>query len=479
MTKQILRHPVRLRDNAITIWSAGVAAVRGDRLVDQWVAATGDRLTIKGHEFSTAGHARFVVVGAGKAAASVAAALESKLCEAFPRMPIVGWVNVPDNVTENNRFIYLHHARPPGVNAPTERTVDGTRRMLRLLKSLTPSDFCLCIITGGASALLSLPAGDVTLADKVAVTQLLSAAGASIQQLNTVRKQLSDVKGGRLANQCRAGQFVTLLISDVLGDPLDVIGSGPTFPDESTPASALAILDELRLTDAAPATVMKHLRQAAVRFTPLPSSRADHIVLANNDSAVAAARQAAVGLGYDCDVLPLFPPGATAEETALILVDHIRGCQTPPALRCVLSGGEPVVRLVPPEERGTGGRNQQLALAALQALAETPRGTLPDDFVLLSGGTDGEDGPTDAAGALVWPELVDQWRPNPTQLDRWLGRNDAYDFFSSCRGLLTTGPTKTNVCDLRIVLTRHDNVKSCQHGSSSFRLPLPGPGRGR
>ncbi|MCA9211072.1 MAG: glycerate-2-kinase family protein, partial [Planctomycetales bacterium] len=239
-----------LREDAWAIWQAGLEAVRSDRLVRDWVRVSDDELRIGRDPDGTVrierallGHV--VVVGAGKAGAGMAEGLETALGDAFLHgHHVTGWLNVPaDCVRELSRII-LHAARPAGVNEPTEAGAAGAERILQMVGGLSENDLVICLLSGGGSALLPSPVPGISLADKQQVTRLLSGAGANIEQLNTVRKQLSGIKGGGLARACRAGRLVTLIISDVLGDPLDVIASGPTVPDSSTPADALRVLEQ-------------------------------------------------------------------------------------------------------------------------------------------------------------------------------------------------------------------------------------------
>ena len=235
----------QLRRDALAIWQAGVDAVRSDCLVRQAIRTDGSTLVLGEELLPLDVIGRIAVVGAGKAGAGMAAAVEEA---PGPRWlaakDVTGWVNVPADCVRPLTRIHLHPARPPGVNEPVPAGAEGTAAILRLVESLGPRDLCLCLISGGGSALLPAPVKGVTLEDKLAVTRHLSAAGANIEQLNTVRKQLSRIKGGGLARACRAGRLVALILSDVLGDPLEIIASGPTVEDTSTPQAALAVLDQ-------------------------------------------------------------------------------------------------------------------------------------------------------------------------------------------------------------------------------------------
>jgi hydroxypyruvate reductase len=495
----------QLRRDALQIWWAGVDAVLPQRLVPQRLRVEGRFLLIGDDAIPLDAIGRIVVVGGGKAGAGMAEAVETTL---GPRLieekQLTGWVNVPggadipvcrtpaDSAAPVQR-IHLHAARPAGVNEPTAEGVAGAMEILRLVESLGPDDLCLCLLSGGGSALMPAPVEGITLADKLAITRHLSAAGANIEQLNTVRKQLSRIKGGGLLRACHAGRLVSLIISDVLGDPLDIIASGPTVPDTSTPQAALAVLERFGARDAniASATV-EYLERACAVQQPL--SRRVHaarepgvdagakpgsddgairdeigrkfvrnIVLANNATAVAAAAKEAERLGYSVASESATHAEGPAEEIGRELAERAlrmrvgtapqvgAAVQLPPQLvapTCFISGGEPVVKLVESSRRGLGGRNQQLVLAALLRLIDDGA----EGIALLSGGTDGEDGPTDAAGALLDVDVLAAAREKNLDPADFLARNDAYHFFEPLGALVKTGPTQTNVCDVRLVV---------------------------
>jgi hydroxypyruvate reductase len=372
---------------------------------------------------------------------------------------LVGQLNVPADCVRTLRRIRLHAARAPGVNEPTEQGVAGTERILGLVQAAHPDDVCFCLLSGGGSALLPAPIEGVSLQDKLQVTRLLSSAGANIQQLNTVRKQLSRVKGGRLAQACRAGQMFVLIISDVLGDPLDVIASGPTSPDSSTAADALQVLRHFAPDgQGVPNAVLRRL-EAQARGGPagrMPSpTQVVHQVIGNNALAVDAAGQEAERRGYAHAMQASRTLEGPAESVGQQLAEMALHMQNQPGPDCLISGGEPTVELVAPELRGKGGRNQQLVLAALQQVLARAPGVEPamalQHIALLSGGTDGEDGPTDAAGAWIDADVARAMSQRGMDPATYLRRNDAYTFFDPLGALLRTGPTHTNVCDVRVI----------------------------
>ncbi|MBX3443909.1 MAG: DUF4147 domain-containing protein [Planctomyces sp.] len=449
--------PEPVRDLAIRIWSAGVRAVDAERLVRDRVSVNGGRLTICGESFELADIDRLCVVGAGKAGAGMAAGLEAALGPELVAKRLDGWVNVPANCVRDLRRIHLHAARPAGVNEPAPDGVAGAAEILRRVSMLGPRDVCLVLISGGGSALLPAPIEGVSLEDKLGVTRFLSAAGATIQELNAVRRAISRVKGGGLLRSCRAGTLIALIISDVIGDPLDVIASGPTSPG---PVDSRAALDVLNRFDpeGRHAAVRRaiELQVAAPPAPTAPSPRVVNAVIGNNRVAVDASAEEARRLGLaDVRVLAVDQPGVAAEIGRAFARECARVANSSQAgaTVCLISGGEPVVALDPSRPPGKGGRNQELALAALCELRRDP---LPAgvEFVVLSGGTDGEDGPTDAAGAFVDSRILERCAAAALDPEAALAGHDSYVFFESAGGLLITGPTHTNVMDLRVAVVR-------------------------
>lgn len=444
-----------LRRDALEIWQAGVDAVRPARLIPEHLAVDQNTLVLGDHEIPLAEIRRIVVVGCGKAGAGMVQAVENTLGrDLLQAKEVTGLVNVPADCVVETEAVELVAARPAGQNEPTPQGVAATQRMVALVGSLRPEDLCLCLISGGGSALLELPIDGFALADLVELTRDLSAAGATIEQLNAVRRALSQVKGGGLARATRAGRLVSLILSDVLGDDLRTIASGPTVLAEPDLSRAAETLRELNVADTSAGR-----RALAILQQPRPTSSQDraastrdaaacevtNLLIGNNAAAVDAAGVAAERLGYNHAMHVAAPPEGEAEQIASELARLARQMRDRPGPNCLISGGEPTVRLAPAEERGLGGRNQQLALAALNVI---------DDWrsiALLSGGTDGEDGPTDAAGAVVDLEIARRAVELGLDPADYLRRNDAYRFFEQTGGLIQTGPTHTNVCDLRVV----------------------------
>ncbi len=457
-----------LREQARAILEAGVAAVASDRLVREVVSCDGRTLSVCGEAFAVESLERIIVLGTGKAGAGMASAIEAALGEELVDAKVTGWVNVPADCVRPLRRIVLHAARPAGVNEPTKEGVFGTQRILELARSAGPSDVVLVLVSGGGSALSPAPIPGITLADKQAVTRFLMRSGASIQELNTVRKHLSLFKGGGLARAAaQARAVITLIISDVIGDPLDVIASGPTVEDTSTAADALAVLERFGAQPPqVPESIFRPLRAVPRPLgsgprdltKPLPDGHGTALksrnhIIGNNATALEAAASTARELGFAVQSLGSNNAGE-AQVVGRELADlcrRIRDGQanvTPPV--CVLSGGEPVVKLVLTDQPRKGGRNQEVALAALQHLWSDGL----DRIAILSGGTDGEDGPTNAAGAVVDESLRQAALAQGLDPAEFLAINNSYSFFEQTGGLLLTGPTHTNVMDLRIAIVR-------------------------
>lgn len=458
-----------LREHTQAIWQAGVDAVTPKQLFDQKVRLSDGLLHIGDTRCDLRKARRLVVVGAGKASASMAKALAERFHAGDGNsldLECSGWVNCPEGTFAadesklglGNGAIELCAARPAGLNSPTPLAVEGTRRILELVSGCGPEDVAVSLISGGGSALLVAPPEGMSLADKQVIAKLVASRGGDIQQLNSVRRCLSQVKAGGLARASKAGKLISVIISDVLGDPLETIASGPTWletpPDPQAAMQALEDLDLLAVTELR--SVVEYLKQMLDSKVAESAACAQpqHVILGNNADAVTAASRAATQLGYrasshaaDCsegDVLKL------ATETASKL--HQLACTQ--EYDCYITGGEPTV-VLPSSASGKGGRNQQLVLAVAEELAThgwPEKEGLLGGLAFLSGGTDGEDGPTDAAGGYVDARLIKRARAQSLEPAHFLRQADAYHFLQPTGGLVQTGPTGTNVCDLRVAL---------------------------
>jgi glycerate 2-kinase len=413
-----------LRRHALAIFKAGLSAA------DPVAAVTRH---LKRLDFGR--YSQIYVIGAGKAGASMAQAAERVL----GRRITAGLINVKDGHTAKLRRIELNECGHP---VPDQRGVDGADRIAAIASSAGRDDLVLCLISGGASALLPSPAPPVTLEEKQAITRLLLACGADIHELNAVRKHLSRLKGGQLARLASPARVEALLLSDVIGDDLDTIGSGPTAPDRSTFADAAAILEKYQLGDRVPSSIRDRIA-AGVRGdlpeTPKPGdsvfSRVRNTIIGSNRLALFAAACHARKLGYRTTILSSSIEGETREIARM----HAAIARDARPGTCIVTGGETTVTL---HGKGLGGRNQEFVLAAaidIAGLSET---------VILSAGTDGSDGPTEAAGAIANGNTL---RRNPDAA-RYLADNDSYHYFKSLDDLIVTGPTNTNVMDVHLIL---------------------------
>jgi hydroxypyruvate reductase len=389
-----------------------------------------------------------VVVGAGKASAAMAQAVEKTL----GRRITAGLINTKDGHLAPLKRIELNESSHP---VPDQRGVDGARRIAALAAAAGPGDLVLCLISGGASALLPLPAGPITLAEKQETTKLLLACGATIHELNCVRKHLSAIKGGQLARLAAPATVLALLLSDVVGDPLDVIGSGPAAPDASTFADAWSVVEKYGLASKLPAAVRDRLRQGvagSIPDTPKPGDplfrQTRNVIVGSNRLAVDAAAARAKALGYKPLVLSTTIEGETRDVAlmhAAIAREALESGRPAKPPLCLISGGETTVTL---RGSGLGGRNQEFALAAALALEGLP------GILAFSAGTDGTDGPTDAAGAQADGSTVARAAALGLDARAFLANHDSYHFFQPLGDLILTGPTGTNVMDVRLLLIR-------------------------
>lgn len=434
------------RVHARAIFDAGVAAADPGRCVHQALAVTGGALRCGSLRLPLDTISSLRLVGAGKATAAMAAAAEAILGDRID----CGAINTPSGPTRPLARVETFVAGHP---VPDEIGVAGARRQLELLAGLDTDALVLGLFSGGGSALLPAPAAGLTLAEKQATTRLLLACGATIDEINALRKHLSAIKGGLLARAAAPARVIALLLSDVIGDPLDTIASGPTHPDATTFGDCLAIVDRYDLRHQLPASVRQHL-EAGGRGerpeTPKPRdpcfARAESLVIGNNRLAIDAAAHQARALGYEVLVLTSRLQGeARQAAVALVAIAQETAETNRPIARpaCLIAGGETTVTL---RGDGKGGRNQELALAAALQLSGWSA------ITLLAGGTDGIDGPTDAAGALADGQTLSRAQAQGLDARAFLECHDSYSFFAALDDLVITGPTGTNVMDLQIIL---------------------------
>ena len=429
-----------LSRDALRIFHAALKAADPAQAVLRNVKIAGNVLIAGRKRYRLDSFRNIYVIGAGKASAEMAQAVERLLRKRIAG----GLINIKYGHAARLRRIELNECGHP---IPDRNGELGAQRIADIARQAGPDDLVLCLISGGASALLPLPAPPITLEEKQETTRLLLHCGANIHELNCVRKHISGVKGGQLAGLAFPAAVLALILSDVIGDDLDVIGSGPTVPDRSTFSDARAILAKYGISGRVPAAVQERLSGKSPE-TPKPGGRifekVQNLIVGSNRLAVDAAAQQARALGYHTLVLSTFIEGETRDVARVhaAIAKEIRASGRPvkpPA--CVISGGETTVTI---RGSGLGGRNQEFALAAALDIAGLK------DVVVLSAGTDGTDGPTDAAGAIADGGTI----ARGLDAAAFLANNDSYHFFENIGDLIKTGPTGTNVADVRVMLLR-------------------------
>ncbi len=443
-----------MRDRLLAIYRAGLSAADPERILARDLAGDRDSgWTIRGEPLlpPRRGDDPVFLFGAGKAAAALGRGVAREL----------------RGETCSGRLIvkYGHEAPVPGVEVeaaghplPDANSVAATRRLLEDLRRVGPGARVLLLVTGGASALLAAPAAGLTLEDKIATGALLLECGADIHEMNTVRRRLSLVKGGRLLPLLPPGRSAALLISDVVGDRLASIGSGPAVPDPTTFADALAVLRRYRLLDRAPPAVLRLLERGG-EAEPSSPAKVPHTILASNRQSLDAAGAAARRLGYRVEIFARDMVGGV-HETAAAFAGRLRRLAASARPVALLAGGELTLAVA---GSGRGGRSQEFALVAAREMAGA------DGAALLAAGTDGTDGPTDAAGGFAdgssW-ERAESMRLDPAGA---LRRNDSYPLLDATGDLLRTGPTGTNVMDLVIGLAGSPESRTPSAGARAWR----------
>ena len=443
----------QMRTEAEEIFRHSLTAVDPHEAVKRFVRREGDQWIIGGEAETQTSldlnkYDRVLIVGAGKATAPMVRAVEEMLKERIHK----GVISVKYGFTQELVHTKIIEAGHP---VPDENSVRATNQILALLQSAGENDLVISLISGGGSALLCRPADDITLSEKQEMTKMLLACGASIHEMNAVRKHVSLAKGGQLARAAFPSTVVNLMLSDVVGDRIDVIASGPFVPDASTFKEVADIFGKYQLTNL-PSSVRRYVEaglRGDVDETPKHGDRifdrVYNVVVGSNIIALKAAEERARALGYDTLILSSMVEGETREVALVhsaIAKEIVKTGQPLPPPACIISGGETTVTL---RGKGLGGRNQEFCLAAALDMVE-----LPMRVVILSGGSDGNDGPTDAAGAVVDPLTVRRGREAGLDAEEFLENNDAYHFFEKTRDLLVTGPTNTNVMDVRFILVR-------------------------
>ncbi len=438
----------KLRQHAKEIFWAGLSAVDPETAVRRALQREGDVLSVAGEVLNLRDYRRVFVLGAGKASVAMAQGVEACLGEMIDSGLVV---------TNHRGNASLRHVRvlEAGHPIPDGRGEHAAKQILQMAEAAQHDDLILCLISGGGSALLPLPAGNLKLAEEQLVTNLLLSHGVTILEINTVRKHLSRIKGGQLAAAAHPARLVTLILSDVIGDPVDIIASGPTVPDPSTFADAERILVLYGIWQKLPRSVQEYITEGCnglIPETPKPKDaifeRSHYTIVGCNGDALTACEHYAMRLGYHCMVLTNRVQGEARDIGrfyAALLHNVVNSEQPIHTPACILAGGETTVTVRNPG--GKGGRNQELALSVALDIDGL------ENCVFLAAGTDGLDGPTEAAGAFA-----DGWTVARARMHGWrflssfLRDNDSYTFFEKLGDLFITGATGTNVMDLHIML---------------------------
>jgi len=423
-----------------------VNAADPKKIMKSKISLRGSVLRVDGYSFDLKKFKHVYVIGGGKASGSMAETLE----EIVGAHITFGIVNVPRGSKHKTSIVKIHEASHP---VPDESGVEGARRMMEIAEKADKEDLVICLISGGGSSLMPLPRGEITIADKRKITEDLLKCGATINEINTVRKHISEFKGGWLAKKAFPATVLNLILSDVLGDPLDFIASGPTVPDSTTFSDTIKVLKKYGLWEKAPESVRKVLldgERGLIPETPKADDevfkRVFNVVIGNNRYSSMAACEALKSRDLNTILLTAFLEGE-ARHVGTVLASVAREVNasgnpvTKPA--GVVAGGETTVTVL---GKGLGGRNQELALAAALKL----RGL--DGVVVASISTDGVDGPTDAAGALADGKTLARAEKMQLGAEKYLAENDSYNFFSKLGDLIFTGPTGTNVNDVSVIV---------------------------
>lgn len=443
---------MNLENHAQSIFKAGLERVNSRKLMEQVLNLDGNILKIKteNEELSIdlSKFSKIKMMGFGKAAAQMAAGLSSILETKIVEGIVI--VKDPTDAKLPSGFDVFVGSHP----IPNESSLIAGKALFEFCKNCKEGELVLGVISGGASALLELPAEGLTLDDLQKTTELLMASGATINEMNSIRKHLSKIKGGRLSRAIYPAASVNFILSDVVGDDLTVIASGPTVADNTTFSDAWRVVEKYSLAGKLPMNVSKHLKDA-IDETPKPGdvklSGTRNILVGTNRQALIAARRKAQELGYDTLILSHELQGE-ASLVAHKLYTFSKEMEKNPKFKkpaCILAGGETTVTL---QGKGKGGRNQEMALAYVCCLMDQGSDSLEQIF--LSASTDGSDGPTDATGAFATIKILESAKKLGLDPEEFLENNDSYHFFEKAGGLFKTGPTETNVCDLQVLLIR-------------------------
>jgi glycerate-2-kinase len=434
----------RAREICLKVATAGIERVLPEKIIKRHVRIEGNRLIVRTSSYDLRNFRRIFVVGGGKASSTMASVLYEILGDKIERGVIVD-----TTVREIPKVECVRGTHP----IPGEGGMEGAKKIIELLKEADEDDLVICLISGGGSALLPLPVPPITLEEKKKVTDLLLRCGATINEINAVRKHISLIKGGQLARAAYPATVITLLISDVIGDPLDVIASGPTAPDASTFEDAVNVLKKYEIWNEVPNSVRERLEKGLRGEIPETPKEGDevfrkvnNVILSNNLEALIGAAEKAKELGMNVLVLSSMIEGESREvgiAHAGILREVVKSGIPLKRPAVIISGGETTVTV---KGSGKGGRAMEFVLGAIEKM----RGV--DNIAVLCMGTDGIDGPTDAAGAIADGKSYERAEKMGLSIEEYLKENNSYEFFRKLNDLIFTGPTGTNVSDIRVMV---------------------------
>ena len=430
------------------ILAAALEAVEPEAAVKRHMHKNGKHLFIGDHSYDLDRVERVFIVGAGKAGKPMAKAVVEVLDDRLEQGVVVVKEGYAGDVNSIGPISILESGHP----IPDERGCQGAEKIIELLQTTREQDLVVCLISGGGSAILVSPMDGLSLGDIQDLTSTLLASGASINQINALRKHLDKVKGGKLARLAYPAQIATLILSDVVGDPLEVIASGPTVPDPTTFNDVLEILKNLDILNKVPPLILDHLNkgsQGSIQENPKPGDpifeKVANVLVGSNLSAALAAIHQAEKEGFHTSLLTTYLQGE-ARQVGRVLASIARQISSNnhplPRPACILAGGETTVTL---QGDGLGGRNQEMALAGVMDVANL------ENVALVTFATDGGDGPTDAAGAVTTGETLERALELGMHPADYLSNNDSYNFFYPLGDLIKTGPTQTNVNDLDFI----------------------------
>jgi glycerate 2-kinase len=441
----------KAREDLREIYTAAISSVNPEMAIKNHVKLDRGKLILfsggtQFKAFQLEGYKSIFVVGSGKATAPMASAIEEILGDRISR----GLITVKYGYLEDLSSIEIVEASHP---IPDMNGVTGAQRIMDIIHEAGEDDLVISLISGGGSALMPLPPDTISLEEKGKTTDLLLKSGATIHELNSVRKHLSLVKGGNLARAAYPATVINLMISDVVGDDMDVIASGPFVPDKSTFNSAMEILKRYDLINKIPETVLKHIKDGIdgkIEETPKQESRifnkVTNLIIASNIIALQAAQEEAEKRGYNSIILSSLFEGETRDVAyfhAAIAKEVLASSNPVERPACIISGGETTVTV---RGEGLGGRNMEFAMHAAVFIDGY------DHVIMASIGTDGTDGPTDAAGAVADGTTIRNAGEKGLNITEYIRNNDSYHFFKEIDDLIITGPTNTNVMDIRIIM---------------------------